>query len=414
MIGAFARDQMTALPGRVIHSAKSWLAHGGVDREAQILPFASEEIPTELRLSPVEASAAYLDYLKQAWDQAFARGDAAQRIRRAARRRHGAGFLRRGGADPDAHGRRDGRLSAGVPAAGGTPGRLLCLARRCLRRTRPARGCSPVSPTSRSTRNAFSSATWAAAPPTSACSGSRRFAPPRISRRSSASPPATICCWAGTTSTSRVAHALERLFKPGTDERVSRQQWSHLVPQARLLKERVLEQRRRSRRGLSRLDSGRRREPLRGCPRYHGDAGARPGVGAGRFLPVERSRSSCRSRAGSDLREIGLPVCIRHRHQPASRGVPQRAARGCGAVRRRHAASAGDPGAPARGDRRLAGQPPCPSGLAGHEPRDCPGRRAFRGAGGGSAGTHTRRLSPQRLPRAAAATGRLPGPPWCA
>ncbi len=85
VIGAFAREQMTALPGRVIHSAKSWLAHAGVDREAQMLPFASEDIPTELRLSPVEASSAYLGYLKAAWDLAFARDDAnnaftAQRI----------------------------------------------------------------------------------------------------------------------------------------------------------------------------------------------------------------------------------------------------------------------------------------------------------------------------------------------
>ena len=55
VIGSFAQDQMSRLAGRVIHSAKSWLAHGGVDREAPMLPFGSEEIPPELRLSPVEA-----------------------------------------------------------------------------------------------------------------------------------------------------------------------------------------------------------------------------------------------------------------------------------------------------------------------------------------------------------------------
>ena len=38
VIGAFARERMTAVPGRVVHSAKSWLAHAGVDREAQLLP----------------------------------------------------------------------------------------------------------------------------------------------------------------------------------------------------------------------------------------------------------------------------------------------------------------------------------------------------------------------------------------
>ena len=75
VVGALAREQMNALPGRVIHSAKSWLAHAGIDREARILPFGTEEVPPELQLSPVEASAAYLDYLKQAWDHAFAGED---------------------------------------------------------------------------------------------------------------------------------------------------------------------------------------------------------------------------------------------------------------------------------------------------------------------------------------------------
>ncbi|MBL8483696.1 MAG: Hsp70 family protein [Rhodocyclaceae bacterium] len=76
-IGQYARDRQDDAPGRVIHSAKSWLAHGGVDREAQILPFGSEDVAADLKLSPVEASAAYLQYLQQAWDHAFARRDPA-------------------------------------------------------------------------------------------------------------------------------------------------------------------------------------------------------------------------------------------------------------------------------------------------------------------------------------------------
>ncbi|MBL8473329.1 MAG: Hsp70 family protein [Rhodocyclaceae bacterium] len=75
-VGMLARDRLDDAPGRVIHSAKSWLAHGGIDREAQILPFASDDIADNLKLSPVEASAAYLQYLQQAWDHAFARGNA--------------------------------------------------------------------------------------------------------------------------------------------------------------------------------------------------------------------------------------------------------------------------------------------------------------------------------------------------
>ena len=75
IVGAYAYAQMSATPGRVIHSAKSWLAHRGIDREAKILPFASEEVPEHEKLSPVEVSASYLAYLKLAWDMAFADDD---------------------------------------------------------------------------------------------------------------------------------------------------------------------------------------------------------------------------------------------------------------------------------------------------------------------------------------------------
>ncbi|MGH8508858.1 MAG: Hsp70 family protein [Gammaproteobacteria bacterium] len=71
IVGAYARTQMSAAPGRVIHSAKSWLAHRSIDREAKILPFASEEVPDAEKLSPVAASACYLAYLKMAWDMGF-------------------------------------------------------------------------------------------------------------------------------------------------------------------------------------------------------------------------------------------------------------------------------------------------------------------------------------------------------
>ncbi|MGH8554263.1 MAG: Hsp70 family protein, partial [Gammaproteobacteria bacterium] len=77
IVGAYAHSQMSATPGRVIHSAKSWLAHRGIDREAKILPFGSEEVPEHEKLSPVEASASYLAYLKMAWDMAFADEDCA-------------------------------------------------------------------------------------------------------------------------------------------------------------------------------------------------------------------------------------------------------------------------------------------------------------------------------------------------
>ena len=68
-VGEFARAQGARVPGRMVSSAKSWLCHGGVDREAAILPWAAAD--DVRKLSPVEASARYLSHLREAWDQRF-------------------------------------------------------------------------------------------------------------------------------------------------------------------------------------------------------------------------------------------------------------------------------------------------------------------------------------------------------
>src|SRR5208337_2695132 len=61
IVGEFARIQGARVPSRLVSSAKSWLCHPGVDREADILPWGS---PPEIkRVSPVEASAAYLRHI---------------------------------------------------------------------------------------------------------------------------------------------------------------------------------------------------------------------------------------------------------------------------------------------------------------------------------------------------------------
>jgi len=66
-VGEFARAQGARVPGRLVTSAKSWLCHGGVDREAAILPWAApDDVP---RLSPVEVSARYLAHIREAWAQ---------------------------------------------------------------------------------------------------------------------------------------------------------------------------------------------------------------------------------------------------------------------------------------------------------------------------------------------------------
>jgi molecular chaperone DnaK (HSP70) len=72
-VGAFARDQGALLPSRQVTSAKSWLAHGGVDRTAPILPFGHDL--DEPGISPVDASARYLSHISDAWNHAIARGD---------------------------------------------------------------------------------------------------------------------------------------------------------------------------------------------------------------------------------------------------------------------------------------------------------------------------------------------------
>jgi molecular chaperone DnaK (HSP70) len=70
--GRLARKQAVELPGRVVHSAKSWLCHHAVDRDAPFLPWRSDEIPVEKRISPIRASALLLEYLRVAWDARLA------------------------------------------------------------------------------------------------------------------------------------------------------------------------------------------------------------------------------------------------------------------------------------------------------------------------------------------------------
>ena len=70
--GRYARARAAESPGRVVHSAKSWLCHHGVDRSASFLPWRSDEIPVEKRISPIRASALLLGYLRATWDARFA------------------------------------------------------------------------------------------------------------------------------------------------------------------------------------------------------------------------------------------------------------------------------------------------------------------------------------------------------
>jgi hypothetical protein len=66
VIGELARKRGAESPNRLVASAKSWLSYAGVDRTAPILPWqAPAEVP---KLSPVEASSQFLQYLRTVWD----------------------------------------------------------------------------------------------------------------------------------------------------------------------------------------------------------------------------------------------------------------------------------------------------------------------------------------------------------
>ena len=71
--GEYARRRGAEVPGRQVASAKSWLAHDAVDRRAAILPWGSEDGGSgdaAPRISPVDASARYLEHVRRAWDAA--------------------------------------------------------------------------------------------------------------------------------------------------------------------------------------------------------------------------------------------------------------------------------------------------------------------------------------------------------
>jgi hypothetical protein len=65
LVGEIARNLGSKTPIRLVSSAKSWLCHSGVDCKAPLLP---TESPEEVeRISPFQATVAYLEHLKNAW-----------------------------------------------------------------------------------------------------------------------------------------------------------------------------------------------------------------------------------------------------------------------------------------------------------------------------------------------------------
>jgi hypothetical protein len=71
IIGHFARAKAGETPGRVVHSAKSWLCHHSADRSAPFLPWGSTDLAREQKISPIRASALILSYLRGTWNSRF-------------------------------------------------------------------------------------------------------------------------------------------------------------------------------------------------------------------------------------------------------------------------------------------------------------------------------------------------------
>ena len=80
IVGVLARDRGALAPARQVTSAKSWLAHPGVDRHGAFLPWGSTGAAP--RISPVDASARYLMHLRDAWNATIASGDDAAAFER--------------------------------------------------------------------------------------------------------------------------------------------------------------------------------------------------------------------------------------------------------------------------------------------------------------------------------------------
>jgi hypothetical protein len=77
-VGLYARERGGEVPGRTIASAKSWLCHAGIDRRAPLLPITEEgSVP---RFSPLEACAAILTHLREAWDHTMGVALAEQQV----------------------------------------------------------------------------------------------------------------------------------------------------------------------------------------------------------------------------------------------------------------------------------------------------------------------------------------------
>lgn len=73
IIGAYAKELGFKIPGRFVHSSKSWLCHPRAERQSPILPWQSEVVTD--KISPVQAATEFLRYMMQLWDATIGNRD---------------------------------------------------------------------------------------------------------------------------------------------------------------------------------------------------------------------------------------------------------------------------------------------------------------------------------------------------
>jgi molecular chaperone DnaK (HSP70) len=73
IIGEYGRNRGAEIPQRLISSSKSWLCNTMIDRNKPLLPWGSPE--NIIKMSPVEASAGILQYIRDAWNHIMASQD---------------------------------------------------------------------------------------------------------------------------------------------------------------------------------------------------------------------------------------------------------------------------------------------------------------------------------------------------
>ena len=128
VVGSFARDHGAKVPGRLVGSAKSWLSHQGVDRRARTHPAPGRAAEDVAKVSPVDASSAFLEHLRDTWNSRVAGKDDRRPPREPGSLPDRSRFVRPGGARADDRGGDEGGPQE-RHAARRAPGRLLRLAR---------------------------------------------------------------------------------------------------------------------------------------------------------------------------------------------------------------------------------------------------------------------------------------------